>query len=48
MCIFIGVVFEDMIAMEELLIISPLKGHTRVEVIFNASIGFLATRNFRS
>ena len=42
MCVFIGVIFEDMIAMEELLIILPLKGHTRVEVIFNAFVVFVS------
>jgi len=42
MCVFIGVVFEDMIAMEELLIILPLNGHTRVEVISNAFTVFVS------
>lgn len=36
LCVYIGIVFEDMAAKEELLIIFPLKEHTRGEDIFNS------------
>lgn len=42
LCVFIRMVFEDMSTKEELLTILPLKGHTRVEDIFNAFMGFVS------